>query len=252
MNLYVATGPIFICKEQQSSQGLSPISKYVFHHALNKLEFSRPPGALDRFPAWLLVDVGRRTWLLLWELLLQGSDSGHGSRLLSFNSPGSDNHWLTPTLLVTEGRLIWLTNPLTHVTKFGLNGCSWCIYLMFTTVSSGLPRPKKVLMQKMQQCPSVERTQTHVPKCPCLLWCCRRVVYMFQNSDSVFLVWSPPTSEDLGLISIFHRFPMRGWKSGLVMINWPPLSPECCSPYMKEILLPSWQCNTITIITSNT
>ena len=107
----------------------------------------------------------------------------------------------------------------------------------------------------MQQFPHVPVLSVPRPTSLNVLVCCGvvdRVVYMFQNSDSVFLVWSPPTSEDLGLISIFHRFPMRGWKSGLVMINWPPLSPECCSPYMKEILLPSWQCNTITIITSNT
>ena len=124
-------------------------------------------------------------------------------------------------------------------------------YLMFTTVSSGLPRPKKVSMQKMQQFPHVPVLSVPRPTSLNVLVCCGvvdRVVYMFQNSDSVFLVWSPPTSEDLGLISIFHRFPMRGWKSGLVMINWPPLSPECCSPCMKEIPLTARQCITIVII----
>ena len=121
----------------------------------------------------------------------------------------------------------------------------------------------------MQQFPHVPVLNVPRPTFLNVLVCCGvvidRVVYMFQkryimyntnilgqnwgiDSDSVFLVWSPPTSEDLGLISIFHRFPMRGWKSGLVMINWPPLSPECCSPCMKEIPLTARQCITIVII----
>ena len=74
-------------------------------------------------------------------------------------------------------------------------------------------------------------------------------VTLFKYSELLllFLCYYPPLPQilqDLLLISIFHRFPMQGQKSGRVMINWPPLPPECCSPAMKEIPLTSSQCIT--------
>ena len=130
MNLYVATGPIFICKEQQSSRGLFPISKDVFHHALNKLEFSRPPGALDRFPAWLLVEVGRRTWLLL--LLPICKSCSCKEVTLVMGAACSQLTWVGQSLGYTNlvsgwGKVNLINQPTDTLTKFGRNGCSWCI-----------------------------------------------------------------------------------------------------------------------------